>query len=336
MSLARCRWAFALALGVVCGLPRLALASAHRYELTWTAPAECPSEQEIRARVERLLLGSQGGAAPLPMGASARVETTPEGRFVAEVEIRSDAARSSRQLRASSCSTIASAYALMVATLIDPAVVEPDEEAPEPLAPAPSNASARVEPRVTPRKPETSSQLQRSRAEKGRAAYSLAALGWGASHLLPNLAAGVGLGAGVRAAPLALELELQYFLPQRRASAPRATAGAHFERAAALARACLVIGVHPTVWDTCAGLETALLRGTGYGVTEPLVGTQTFWGLSWGLGARFRLRSRLALRLAAELSVPLARPYFGIEGLGRVYQLSAIGGRLGIGPELWF
>ncbi len=110
-------------------------------QVRWRGEGDCPSEEQVRAEVARLL----GGVIPQDAPAvDARVERTPNA-WRLRLRVGSEGART---LEAASCSLLAEATALIVALAIDPVlVVEATETATAPPIepPAPPEERARAE-----------------------------------------------------------------------------------------------------------------------------------------------------------------------------------------------
>lgn len=128
---------FGIALAIVWLTASLAEA-----QVRWRAEGDCPSEEQVRAEVARLLGGAVPENAPT---VDARVERAPS---VWRLRLRVGA-EGERRLEAASCALLAEATALIVALAIDPVrVVEATETTSEPSEP-PS-----IEPSETPSAPE--------------------------------------------------------------------------------------------------------------------------------------------------------------------------------------
>lgn len=98
------------------------------FTLSWQAPTDCPTLDDVRAEVVRLL----GGQVRLPAGrefkASALVAHAQTWSVSIETELAGRAGR--RAIEAASCQDLAGAMAMILALAIDPNVV-PWNEPPE-------------------------------------------------------------------------------------------------------------------------------------------------------------------------------------------------------------
>jgi hypothetical protein len=115
-------------------------------DLTWNAPAECPSRDVVLEEVGRVLT-----TPPEPgVQATARADVTRDesGRWHATLAVAAREARSERTLEAESCPAIVSATAVIVAVAIEGGIRQPPAtplpEPPRPAAPPPSLGSQLV------------------------------------------------------------------------------------------------------------------------------------------------------------------------------------------------
>ena len=104
-------------------------------ELTWSAPADCPSRAEVESSIARLLAGSRSAET---LGADVRVTVDRRGLYHARLRTHLHDADGERSLTAGTCPLVASATALVLALTIDPTLaVDPQEPEPSPPPPAP-------------------------------------------------------------------------------------------------------------------------------------------------------------------------------------------------------
>ncbi len=318
------------------------------YRFTWAAPEGCPAERELAARIDRLLATSTLTQAALDVAVSANVARVAGGRFRGRIEIASDGAASSRRLEAGSCDAVASATALIVATVIDPAAVERAQAAAaEPEAPAvpkaePAPEAPVVPPQAPPPKKTAPPPIRKGAGTRAAApaprpvTWAVGVLSWGGVGMLPGLAWGFAESVSVGYAPFSAGLEVQYWAPQGQASADHPSVGADFERFSGGANACFTVLEARAVLDACVGLDFILVRGLGYGVRESRLGTHRWLAPFVGGAVRFPLSTRLRLVGRIEASFPLSRDYFEIDGVGVVYRLPLVGARAGLGLALAF
>jgi hypothetical protein len=277
--------------------------------LEWRAPEDCPSSDAVRAEVARLLGSSRREAS---VQATADVSQPAPGRWSVAIQLEGSV-QGSRSLSAASCESLGRATALIIALAIDPeAVSSVQEAAPPPPAPPPSKPKPEPEPRPPPRQAARLGGLLTSGVVVEQA-------------LVPHVAMGGFLGAGVSARWLRVELVLG-LVPT--SSAPvdgPADARVDFTLGTLDLRGCprLLSGSLQVLG--CMGLRAHLIRARASGVTASQTRTTTLLGATAGLLASWSLHRAWALELGVDAVVPLARPYFDIENLGTAYRPAAIG-----------
>jgi hypothetical protein len=270
--------------------------------LDWQAPATCPAPADVEAQFARLL----GGAARVPTGkhvtATAAVHVASPGRWILELTTTLDGAGGKRSLSGDSCASVASAAALILALMIDPAAAErlgADEPPPPPPKPAPV---AIVAPPPAPEPP--SFQLQPSvRLFLG-----------GVFFLLPEPTLAAGLAVGVRHRHLGVELTGLATAERRGESAAVAGSGGDFRLLAGGARACGVLGER-VLYQLCLGGELERLSGDGVALAPPAKGAPRATMLA-GTGAALvsiPLGARLALTVEVGVAARPYRPTFAVD-----------------------
>ncbi|MBL8946378.1 MAG: hypothetical protein JNK45_24645, partial [Myxococcales bacterium] len=102
--------------------------------LQWEAPAACPDVAALRGELERYVSAdAQRGDRPLRVHALVREDA---GRFVLDLELDAEGGIMRQRIVAERCEVLASATALVIAVLLDPAgVVERVEPSPPPVEP---------------------------------------------------------------------------------------------------------------------------------------------------------------------------------------------------------
>ena len=91
-------------------------------QLTWEAPAQCPTKAEIDARIVQLLSPEILERAP-PLTVRAHVEALADSEWVLELEIKTVAGLRSRTVESPDCTSLADLTALVVALAVDPLAV---------------------------------------------------------------------------------------------------------------------------------------------------------------------------------------------------------------------
>ncbi len=318
-------------------------AVARSFQLRWRAPDGCPAETAVAAKIDRLLATSTRSSALLVL-VEADVQLDAGG-FAARVAYELSGTGYTRELRGESCEAVASATALIIATLIDPEAVaraqaafaEEAAAASEP-APAVDETPTDVEPSPVPPRTAASHPSPGVRYARRKVPIdaSLGALSWGGVGVLPELAWGIGLSATVRRASLSLSGDFQYWGRQRRIVDEASGAGATFERYGGGLRGCYRALSGRFSADACGGLELFVVRGEGSEVTQSRIGTPGWLAPVLGLGAELTLHRHAQLLARLEASLPFATHHFEIQGLGRVWDLPPIAGRAGLGAAVAF
>ncbi|HEY6726344.1 MAG TPA: hypothetical protein VI197_20050 [Polyangiaceae bacterium] len=128
-----------------------------RADLTWQAPAECPSAAQVSSEIERLLAGSEYPTGALNEFSLAVTREGGAGMFVVRITRTQSGSRQERVVEGADCGELAQAAALAVALAINPEL-EP-APSPTPTAPAspvvpaeavPAEAAAATAPGHTP------------------------------------------------------------------------------------------------------------------------------------------------------------------------------------------
>ncbi len=273
------------------------------FNLQWSAPATCPEEAEVNARI----VGYLGGATPVNTGnANASAEVTMVGaQFRVLIHSNLGAAPGERILAGETCDAVADAVALILAMMIDPDAVRG-----APSEPAPITAPAAVA--VAVPLPLPSNNPSHLSIEAG----VVSGIG-----VLPELAFGVRLGLGVSTGNWTASVAAQFWSESTRHVPLDHTVGGRFSRTS--------LGIRVTrnwlLWRTLSGrvgLGTDGVRTTarGFGVSdpgeassiglEPLVTT----GLQWEVAHWVALQSEILAGL------PLYRPQFTLIDRGQVWR----------------
>jgi hypothetical protein len=331
------RWvALALLLSPWAARPARAQADA-RVELTWSAPAGCPSQTDLEADVARRLGRVLASDGPV-LRALAEVEVVEAGfRLVLVTELEREAGR--RVLEAPRCEELASAASVIVALLADPhadATPKPTPPPPEPPPPDPveEREPASAEPddeedeEEEPEEPETLSPPIVVRVSVRP--ELIADLG-----TMPALGVGPALSLGLRLDRTAIELSGNY-LPPNHVERDERDLGTIKLWSAGLG-VCHAFG-RKNQLGPCLRAEYGRMSGEGDDQLRMpgRGGTGAFAAVL--LGLRFDAPVLPALTLCAEIAagLPLARTLFRVEGVGDVHESAVVIGRVRTGAELRF
>jgi hypothetical protein len=293
----------------------LALGLGRAPELHWSAPAECPDERVVTARLGDLL--SSGPSRPATV--AARVEAVEGGRYRVELRIHGPDGESARTLVVEDCELAAGATALIAAVALDPgAVVRELEEPPEPEAPIVARSA---EP-----PPDT-------RWRVGVSARADAAAG-----AVPGLGLGSGLGVALLRGPGRVELAGTYFFPRTSFLETPGSAGGRFSGWLVALRGCYVVRKRAFELPICGAAEAGAMHGSGAGRGVDASRSMRPWVLvSAGTGAGWVVHPSFVLGLELAGFVTVLRPQFGLEGVvPAVYHAPLGGARAAVRLEVRF
>ncbi len=269
--------------------------------LEWNAPAECPDQSRVDARLQQLVPGERA------QSLRARAEVTAiAGGWRLQVELSSATGTSVRELEAQSCAVLLEAAVFIVAVAIDPAIasmamrddalqaveVEPPalvpvvpaepESEPEPEAPR-EEADAQPERFVAPELRSGPRAIDRRRIGGAlRAALAVGTAEVSRFDLAPSLT------GAIRGRYWRAELGLRYVAGRTQPIEGPADAELRLDAAGAVARGCGVAPAGPVEIPVCAGIDLAAVRGRPSGLVAP--------------------RDRIALRAAVDVAVAVAWP----------------------------
>ena len=95
------------------------------YELSWTAPPECPTAASIRERVDALAAEASGGSGVMFVGATV---TAVQGGYSLALRTEHEGRRDERTVEASACDELGESTALVVAISLHPTLAEDTED----------------------------------------------------------------------------------------------------------------------------------------------------------------------------------------------------------------
>lgn len=282
-----------------------------RATIEWIAPDVCPTDADVDALAERLLLAADGTIA-------ARAEIVAHaGRFALALTIDGEA----RTFEADECAALAQLTALLVALAADPlavaqqavplAVAPPPVRVPSPEPPAATLVTSppierREDDRIAPADPRTT-----TRASAGQGWIGVHAIAGLAQ--LPGLDAGLGIAAAYGRRRFAIELRASWL-------SPRSVAIPGFDRATATMtavdvspRACGVLGRRALRAALCGGPELGAVIARAHDVREPDTTTSLWLALVAAPGVHWYVHRRVALQLGADLVLALVPPRFALR-----------------------
>ena len=340
-------------------LPASARASSsERIDLRWTAPAECPAADTVRAEVDRLL-GPSSARPPAPIPVTAEVTRDDQGAWRVHLETPGEGAPRVREVHGATCSAIADATATILALMIDPAATlagpsakgsavgadrSPVDGARSPVGADRSPVEADRSPVGADRSPVGADRSpvvpDRSPVVPDRSppppSFRVAAWAGLDTASLSRLSVGFGLQGAFVLGAQRFEVGVA-FRPVRAVTvAARPTTGGDVDLLTGAAGTCRSWRWAALEFGPCLGFELGRLHAAGFGVTSPGEGS-SLWAAVEGEGLLgYRITSRIGLGLRLGAVVPLLRPRFVLANVGPVYQPPGAAARGAVGVEVAF
>jgi hypothetical protein len=310
--------------------------------VTWSAPADCPSEASVRARVDALLHASADAALGAGMAVDARARAVDDGTWLVELDLTSAGARRRRSIPGGrDCKEAAEAAAVVIAIAIDPEAASrvadaPDEvatpdpestaipEAPSVPEPDPAPQEAPAEPDPTPRpllSPRADAAPKLPAASPLRGVLGVfGAVGFG--HM-PAPAAAIGIEGGIALPRVRVTASGLWWFRHRESFG---SAAIDFRQWSTAVRACPVFEVHRYVEIlACGGVEIGqtIVRTSGLrGGEEPA----PLW-LAWLVQPALVIVPRpwLGVRVAPEVFGPFWLTAYDVAPIGEVFRVRPVG-----------
>lgn len=312
--------------------------------LEWSAPAGCPSANEVQDDIDAWL----GGVGELgePLAVEADVVLDRDG-YALTLVMETRTGRDLRRIRADTCEQLARVTSLVVATMQDPVAVSDQVE---PLrraavAPPPSIPEA---PSLSPSEP-TPDELPEaggvsvSESEAPSRPHSpwrpaLRLEGVVGSAVLPRVDAGLAFAVGLTRSRLRFELGASHLFAQTDAHPTLSDVGLRIRSTTGLARACGVPGWGSWELPLCVAGEVGSLaaRGVGSEVRGATMERSLYASALVEVHVVWRATDRLGLWLGAQGVVSLTRPSFTVDPLDPFFTAPLGGGRAKLGVEVRF
>jgi hypothetical protein len=293
-------------------------------ELDWQAPAECYSEEMIRAELARIA-SVRPGRTPAKLSAHGRIERV-EGLYRLSLVLTRDGHTFERQLAASECRALGREVTLVLALAFGEGVelvAEPgsgDPPKPEPEVPASARAQTTAKKPVGPAPEDRPAPRDSANTERLRAA---AFLGGGVFfRTLPGVAARAFAGAdiGWRRAWLAPRIDL--VLPV--SDDLERGVDARYDGLGGALAFCLGHPALDAMFAFCATGGATAVRGRSTGASESGSAVAPWYTAGAAVSAAWPERGFVGVRLETSLLVSLNQPRFVVEGLGQAHQISRL------------
>jgi hypothetical protein len=295
-------------------------------QIEWQGPEDCERGDAVRAKVSRLLGGSDRAAAGgIKVFVTVRHE---KGRFVAVLETASSAGGGKKRLEGESCEAIALASSVVIALSVDPnASLDAETPAQEPTPEPPPKARPALEP-MPPRKPEPPRREARL--------YLHGSIGV-IFKLLGEPSAFTGAGVGVRHRRLSVELSGAVYQAREVTNSERPKLGAELRLATGELLGCYAaLPFQLGALELCPGVRIEYLTATAFGVSNPdEAGVLMLSGLALVRG-RLRATSWLSAALDVGIAARPFQPRFVLVGVGDVFETPVFSPVARIGLALEF
>lgn len=283
-------------------------ADARWLDLKWRAPPECPTGAEMEQQIAHLVGIGPRDRRILHAGVDISAD---ERGWHAHVTTDYGGEPGNRAVEGASCHAVARAVALVIALDVDSGLGHLDEQR-LPQTPREVDSSSRT-PRFveTPHPPTLDGYLTVGvRSQIG---------------LLPNLALGVGIAVGARAAGASVEVAGAGYLPET-TTVPDTNVGGHFKLFTVELRVCpnLLRGSIELFGCVSAGL--ARLSADGFGVNSPGSAATTLGIFALGPGVGFLLSPAYRLGIGGDVSYVPGDARFVLSNIGLVHQAAKVGG----------
>jgi hypothetical protein len=312
--------------GVVTILASAPARAALPLTLTWEAPAGCPTADDVRAELERLVRFPPGHAPPALVAEG--YIATREGRWHLRLRTVRDGLPGERELEADTCASLAHAATLVVALAFG--VGDSSHEASPPSPPAPEERPARPAPRlrvveppppaappppeppappppVVPR-PERNEKDMLIRAaapspSRPPTIWSLAAETRVSAGPLPGVDWGAGIGVDATSGRFVAALRLNTWLPTDDPVAGTTARMRYSGVGVELALCAIALEVRRFTLAGCGIGGVAALRGASSGGLAD--GAKIAPWYTAGIAFRGRLRVTGAMHLEARVEAPV-------------------------------
>jgi len=346
--------------GTVASAPRSA--RAQEPEISWRAPAACPSAEVVRERVAALL--SRQPSTATRLRATGEITRAAAEGYLLKLSVNTQGHVAARTLRASDCAALAEAGAWLIALAVDPTLVDaraapalepkPKEtkpDAPQPKPPEeakptpPANAKPKAD-EVKPKPPEEPEPAVDSSDEPERdgsasdvgdldggppapRAFRAGLLGGLHGSGLPGPVGSLGARVGLLVGGIYGELAAAHLFSRE----ALLTNGGRVAFSGQLlrVRGCYEWGERFRI-APCAGLTGLRSVGEAKAIAQP-GSEQTFW-LVTGLALQlaYTVRTPFEVIIDAGADLPLsARPRFEVPGYGEVVTGNFVSGHTTFG-----
>lgn len=276
-------------------------------DLSWEAPAECPSIADVRPRIDSL----EREAAKLTV--HGRIEHRGD-HYTLNLDVTTRGESGSRTLEDASCSALVDAAMVVLELSLAPKEDLPKQDPTPPRAPVPAPLPQEPLPRLTIGAALTGDVGTLSRP-------ALGVLGSGALRLHRHVG---------------VEILATYLPP---VTATVGSVGVSVQTFAASTLGCYLTSPEdaPIVFGACAGITLGGAFGTGEGARNGST-SGSGWLVAPLIASHVRLHiaGPIGMTLGVTAALPLERPRFVMTGAGALHEVGSITGSAYLGPSLTF
>ncbi len=301
----------------------------------WQAPAGCPDEASVRARIDARLAS--------PLGAGDAIDATvtvvrARRSLRAQVSVWTPAVDVERVLVAGQCDELADAVAVVLARAVAEAralaparVEEPELTWEPPVRPERRREAAESKdgdgPSTRSSGPRSGRTGERARPDGGMRPSVVSGAG-----ISPRVGYGLELSAWFVWGSGAVEVSGTRWLERLAALPPSQRFGAAIGLDSLAARACW----NPERYGprVCVLGEVGTMSGRGVGLFDSRVGEAVYSAAGIGLSLRTRLRAHVALVGGFDMLRAIDRPRFVLDRGTLLFQPDPLAGRVALGVEL--
>jgi hypothetical protein len=276
------------------------------FVFAWSAPEECPSQQQVEAEIARLV----GGDLRLQDGSDLRADVRVSGGppWSADLTTQHAGRIGRRSFESPSCQAAADAVALIIALSIDPDAAAGGAQAPTAAAPPPLQAPVSRDRRL---------QILASLYSQGRVGT------------LPGTDVGVGIGVGLAGSRWRSELRWTYGLRRDQVASLPSGASGRFNVTTGSLTGCVDAGRMKLAFGPCAVAEVGRVSATGYGATAGFSRDVPWFALGGGVFSSLVVSGQLRTSVEVDALASLYRPDYVFDEIpGVVFKAPLVGGRV--------
>ena len=292
------------------------------FDLTWSAPADCPDANAIKSDVLRLAGASAHNSRHLKARVSIRPDAGTGWTLALATEL--DGVTGERTLSGVSCRSLSDAATVMLALILNPDVAMAAEPpgGTQPPVPPTANVPLASEPKAEKRWP---SPRWLMGAHAGLQAGAL-------RELSPSFA----LSFGVELGRASLRLVPSFTPPQEYRLQDQPGAGGRLWLGTVAVLGCWAATNGWGVLAPCLGFDAARLQGRGLGVAQPRERTVYWSSAELALMASLPIGHTVNLELSGAGLLPFGRPSLYLDEIGTVNRPAVFDFKVYAGIEFAF